>query len=88
MSQVLLHSLYLKDYDIAGECDVMASDAECVRLVYKVLNAVEVEDFIIRVNHVKLLEGILSQSGIKGDIQRVMHYLANVSLQVYVDIFY
>lgn len=68
---------FVIDYDIAGECDVMASDAECVRLVYKVLNAVEVEDFIIRVNHVKLLEGILSQSGIKGDIQRVMHYLAN-----------
>ena len=83
MSTEFLHCLYIKDFDIAGEYDVMVSDAECVRLVFEVLEAVEVGDFIIRVNHVKLLEGILSQSGIKGDVQRVMHYLANVSFQVY-----
>ena len=42
----------------------MTTDAECLRTLSDVLTALKLNDFIIRVNHLNLLKGILTASGI------------------------
>ena len=54
----------MQDFDIAGESDLMTTDAECLRTLSDVLTALKLNDFIIRVNHLNLLKGILTASGI------------------------
>ena len=44
-----LREFYQCDFDIAGEYDAMIPDAECVKIVNEILNAVDVGKFVIKV---------------------------------------
>lgn len=45
----------------------MLPDAECIRIMSDVLKAVNVGEFIIRINHRQLLDGIFQVCGVPGD---------------------
>jgi len=55
---------YQCDFDIAGTYDEMIPDAECVRVVYEILNAVDLGDYVIKLNHRKLLDGMFEACGV------------------------
>ncbi|XP_049287291.1 histidine--tRNA ligase, cytoplasmic-like [Anopheles funestus] len=55
---------YQCDFDIAGPYDPMLSDAECVKVVCEILHEVDVGEFIVKLNHRKLLDGIFQLCGV------------------------
>ncbi|XP_068133904.1 histidine--tRNA ligase, cytoplasmic-like isoform X2 [Hyperolius riggenbachi] len=55
---------YQCDFDIAGQCDPMIPDAECLKIMYEILTELELGGFLIKVNDRRLLSGILAACGI------------------------
>ncbi|KFD55617.1 hypothetical protein M513_03365, partial [Trichuris suis] len=53
------------DLDIAGEYDCMIPDAECLKIVAEILTDLQIGDFEIKINHRRLLNGILSVCGVE-----------------------
>ncbi|CAH1108973.1 unnamed protein product [Psylliodes chrysocephalus] len=58
---------YQCDFDIAGAYDPMIPDAECVKIVYEILSTLNMTPFVIKLNHRKLLDGILEVCGVPLD---------------------
>ena len=56
--------IFFQDFDIAGQYDAMVPDAECVKIVKDILKAMEVGNFIIKVNHRQILDGIFEVCGV------------------------
>ncbi|CAH1142443.1 unnamed protein product [Phyllotreta striolata] len=52
------------DFDIAGAYDPMLPDAECIKIVYEILSSLNMSPFVIKLNHRKLLDGILEICGV------------------------
>jgi len=52
------------DIDIAGVYDPLIPDAECLKIVHEILTNLEIGDFLIKVNHRKLLDGIFAVCGV------------------------
>lgn len=50
----------------------MLPDAECIRIVEEILNALEVGEFQIKVNHRKLLDGCFEVCGVPADMFRTI----------------
>ena len=61
---------YQCDFDIAGEYEAMAPDAECVKIVTEILGSLDVGDFIVKVNHRQLLDGIFAVCGVPEELLR------------------
>mmetsp|Transcript_19460 Transcript_19460/g.35962 ORF Transcript_19460/g.35962 Transcript_19460/m.35962 type:complete len:524 (-) Transcript_19460:50-1621(-) len=55
---------YQCDIDIAGEYEPMVPDAECVKIVTEVLTELRVGDFVVKMNHRKILDGIFEVCGV------------------------
>lgn len=55
---------YQCDFDIAGVFDPMIPDAECIRVVYEILNALDIGEFLIKINHRLLLDGMFDSCGV------------------------
>ncbi|NXL39032.1 SYHC protein, partial [Glaucidium brasilianum] len=55
---------YQCDFDIAGQFDPMIPDAECVKIVHEILSDLQLGDFLIRVNHRQILNGVFAVCGI------------------------
>ncbi|KAL3266976.1 hypothetical protein HHI36_011125 [Cryptolaemus montrouzieri] len=58
---------YQCDFDIAGLYDPMIPDAECIRIVYEILNTLDLKPFVIKINHRSLLDGMLETCGVPAD---------------------
>jgi histidyl-tRNA synthetase len=56
-----------QDFDIAGQYDPMIPDVECVRVVSEILASLQLGDFIIKVNHRQLLDGLFEACGVPSD---------------------
>lgn len=65
-----LREFYQCDFDIAGAYDAMLPDAECVKIVKDILSSVNVGNFLIKVNHRMILDGIFEVCGVKSDMFR------------------
>ncbi|XP_039182009.1 histidine--tRNA ligase, cytoplasmic-like isoform X2 [Crotalus tigris] len=52
------------DFDIAGQYDPMIPDAECLKVMHEILTALQVGDFIIKINDRRILQGIVTICGI------------------------
>jgi len=63
---------YQCDFDIAGQYDPMVPDAECVKIVKDILKAMEVGNFVIKVNHRQILDGIFEVCGVATDMFRTI----------------
>ena len=50
----------------------MVPDAECVKIVKSILKAMEVGNFVIKVNHRQILDGIFEVCGVAKDMFRTI----------------
>ncbi|XP_063900027.1 histidine--tRNA ligase, cytoplasmic-like [Zophobas morio] len=55
---------YQCDFDIAGIYDPLLPDADCLRVVYEIMQSLELGDFIIKINHRKILNGLFEYCGV------------------------
>ncbi|XWS42953.1 hypothetical protein CRYUN_Cryun16bG0058100 [Craigia yunnanensis] len=55
---------YQCDFDIAGQYEKMGPDFEVVRILSEVLNGLNIGDYEIKLNHRKLLDGVLEICGV------------------------
>ncbi|KAJ3232962.1 hypothetical protein HDU81_002582 [Chytriomyces hyalinus] len=55
------------DFDIAGEYGPMIPDAEIIKTVIEVLEAVEIGEFKVKINHRKILDGMFEVCGVPAD---------------------
>eukprot|EP00051_Salpingoeca_urceolata_P006190 m.82220 g.82220 ORF g.82220 m.82220 type:complete len:623 (+) comp14719_c0_seq4:180-2048(+) len=56
---------YQCDIDFAGEYAPMMPDAECVKVVHEILSELKIGDFVVKVNHRGLLDGIFAVCGVE-----------------------
>ena len=64
MTKGRMREFFQCDYDIAGTYDPMIPDAEVVRVMCEVLNALEVGSFKVKINHRKILDGMFEVCGV------------------------
>lgn len=57
-NQGRFREFYQCDFDIAGTYEDMMPDSECVKMVYEILNDLELKSFVVKVNHREILNGI------------------------------
>lgn len=57
----------MQDFDIAGTYDPMLPDAECVKVVSDILNTLEIGEFVIKLNHRQLLDGMFEACGVPAE---------------------
>lgn len=50
----------------------MIPDAECVKIVQEILTSLKVGNFVIKVNHRKVLDGIFEVCGVSTDMFRTI----------------
>ncbi|KAL3460387.1 hypothetical protein BJX64DRAFT_187533 [Aspergillus heterothallicus] len=63
-----MREFYQCDFDIAGAYDAMIPDAEILRIVVDVFEALNMRDFItIKLNHRKILDGLFAACGVPED---------------------
>ncbi|KAL2821536.1 hypothetical protein BJX63DRAFT_218820 [Aspergillus granulosus] len=63
-----MREFYQCDFDIAGTYDAMIPDAEILRIVVEVFEALNMRDYItIKLNHRKILDGLFAACGVPED---------------------
>lgn len=67
MTRGRYREFYQCDFDIAGVYDRMLPDAECVKVVSEILSALDIGEYVIKLNHRKLLDGIFEACGVASD---------------------
>lgn len=50
----------------------MIPDAECVKIVQEILSSMDIGNFIIKVNHRQILDGIFEVCGVSSDMFRTI----------------
>uniref|UniRef100_A0A671LCH4 histidine--tRNA ligase n=1 Tax=Sinocyclocheilus anshuiensis TaxID=1608454 RepID=A0A671LCH4_9TELE len=64
MTRGRYREFYQCDFDIAGQYDAMIADAECLKIVYEILNELDLGDFRIKVNDRRILDGMFAVCGV------------------------
>ncbi|EMD42286.1 hypothetical protein CERSUDRAFT_110813 [Gelatoporia subvermispora B] len=64
MSKGRMREFSQADFDISGVWDPMIPDAELISLLCTVLNRLDVGEFIVKMNHRKILDGIFEVCGV------------------------
>lgn len=67
MTRGRYREFYQCDFDIAGTYDPMIADAECVKVVSEILTSLDIGDFVIKLNHRELLDGMFEACGVPSD---------------------
>lgn len=68
-----MREFYQCDFDIAGEYDTMIPDAEILRIIVDVFEAVGLgKDVTIKINHRKILDGLFAVAGVPADKVRTI----------------
>ena len=67
MTRGRYREFYQCDFDIAGTYDPMLPDAECVKVVTEILESLDIGEFIVKLNHRKLLDGMFEACGVPSD---------------------
>ncbi|KAI0640150.1 histidyl-tRNA synthetase [Trametes polyzona] len=67
MSKGRMREFSQADFDIAGTWDTMIPDAEIISLVCTILSRLDVGEFLIKMNHRKILDGIFEVCGVPSD---------------------
>ncbi|CAH8623625.1 unnamed protein product [Dicrocoelium dendriticum] len=58
MTRGRYREFYQCDFDIAGDFGPMLADVECIRIIHEVLSELALGEFVIKVNHRRLLDGL------------------------------
>ena len=67
MTKGRMREFYQCDFDIAGQYDAMVPDAEILRVVCEALEALDIGDFTLKLNHRKVLDGVFEVCGVPDD---------------------
>ncbi|CAH8498641.1 unnamed protein product [Schistosoma turkestanicum] len=67
MTRGRYREFYQCDFDIAGDYGLMLADVECLRIIYEVLSELDLGDFVIKVNHRRLLDGLFLACDVPSD---------------------
>ncbi|XP_037870922.1 histidine--tRNA ligase, cytoplasmic isoform X1 [Bombyx mori] len=67
MTRGRYREFYQCDFDIAGIYDPMVPDAECLKVVTEILEALDIGQYILKVNHRRLLDGMFEACGVPAD---------------------
>lgn len=67
MTRGRYREFYQCDFDIAGAADPMLPDAECVKVVVEILSSLDIGDFVVKLNHRKLLDGMFEACGVPSE---------------------
>lgn len=67
MTRGRYREFYQCDFDIAGSYDPMLPDAECVKVVSEIFKSLDIGEFVIKLNHRKLLDGMFEACGVPSD---------------------
>lgn len=72
MTKGRMREFYQCDIDIAGDYESMVPDAEILCIAVEGLTALGIQDFTIKVNHRKILDGLFQHCGVKEeDVRKV-----------------
>lgn len=72
MTKGRMREFYQCDFDIAGSYDSMVADAEILSVAVEGLIALGIEDFTVKINHRKILDGIFKFCGVEDeDVRKV-----------------
>lgn len=63
----MLLSQLFQDFDIAGQYDPMVPDAECLKVVTEILDTLDIGQYVLKVNHRRLLDGMFEACGVPAD---------------------
>ncbi|XP_049864902.1 histidine--tRNA ligase, cytoplasmic isoform X2 [Pectinophora gossypiella] len=67
MTRGRYREFYQCDFDIAGQYDPMVPDAECLKVVTEILDALDIGPYVLKVNHRRLLDGMFEACGVPAD---------------------
>ncbi|XP_076065865.1 histidine--tRNA ligase isoform X2 [Oratosquilla oratoria] len=67
MTRGRYREFYQCDFDIAGIYDAMVPDVECIQIVDQTLRKLNLGEFVIKVNHRKVLDGLFGSCGVPSD---------------------
>lgn len=70
MTKGRMREFYQCDFDIAGAYDSMVPDAEVLKLLVDGLSGLGIEEFKVKLNHRKILDGIFQVCGVKEEDTR------------------
>lgn len=72
MTKGRMREFYQCDFDVAGQYDSMVPDAEMMKILCSGLVGLGIEDFKVKLNHRKILDGIFQVCGVKDeDVRKV-----------------
>ncbi|KAI5956156.1 HTS1 [Candida jiufengensis] len=72
MTKGRMREFYQCDFDIAGTYDLMIPDSEILNILIQGLNDLKIENFKVKLNHRKILDGIFEACGVpEEDIRKV-----------------
>ncbi|XP_065670680.1 histidine--tRNA ligase, cytoplasmic isoform X4 [Hydra vulgaris] len=72
MTKGRYREFYQCDFDIAGQYDPLIPDAECIKIVVEILQKLNLGNFLVKVNHRKLLDGIFAVCGVPEKLFRTI----------------
>ncbi|XP_055371061.1 histidine--tRNA ligase, cytoplasmic isoform X2 [Condylostylus longicornis] len=67
MTKGRYREFYQCDFDIAGSYDPMIPDSECVKIVAEILDILDIGEYVIKLNHRQLLDGMFEACGVPVD---------------------
>ncbi|EEC03196.1 histidyl-tRNA synthetase, putative, partial [Ixodes scapularis] len=67
MTRGRYREFYQCDFDIAGQFDPMLPDVECVRVLTEILRDLGLGDFVVKVNHREILNGMFEFCGVPAE---------------------
>lgn len=72
MTKGRMREFYQCDFDVAGNYDTMVPDAEILSLLCEGLTNLGIQDFKVKLNHRKILDGIFQACGVKDeDVRKI-----------------
>ncbi|PWO00484.1 histidyl-tRNA synthetase [Tilletiopsis washingtonensis] len=72
LSKGRFREFYQCDFDIAGVYDPMVPDAEILLILVEALDALGIENFTVKLNHRKILDGLFAVCGVPADKTRAI----------------
>ncbi|KTW31802.1 histidine-tRNA ligase [Pneumocystis jirovecii RU7] len=67
-----MREFYQCDFDIAGCYDSMLPDTEILKILIEILEELNISNYVIKLNHRKILDGIFDISGVPNDKFRII----------------
>ncbi|XP_041972622.1 histidine--tRNA ligase, cytoplasmic isoform X1 [Aricia agestis] len=67
MTRGRYREFYQCDFDIAGQYDPMVPDSECLKVVTEILDVIDIGNYVLKVNHRRLLDGMFEACGVPDD---------------------